>query len=220
MAGEGRLLVEVLDGVGLVTFCGRGVHNAVVPAIWRGLTEAVARLEADAAVSVLVLTGAGHTAFATDPAEPDPAFQRYGEQVPAEHADPGRAGCARLRACAKPVVARLRGECTGAGVAVALSADIRIASADAVFALTGERAASLGVERALVQAVGLAHARYLLMTGERIEAPEALRIGLVTRVVPDADLSDTVADLARQLQDRDVAALRAAKRALAVIAGG
>ncbi len=86
---------------------------------------------------------------------------------------------------------------------------------DTEFALTASRAAALDAERLLAEAVGTAQARYLLLTGERIEAPEALRIGLVTRVVPDAELSDTVADLARQLADGDADTLRACKQAIA-----
>ncbi len=221
MAGEGKVLVETMDGVGLLTFCGGGPRNVVTAPMWSALADAVERLEADAAVGVLVLTGAGHLAFATDATEPDPAFQQYGQQYgqPPRDGDEAvaRAGCERLRACAKPVVARLRGECIGAGVAVALCADIRIAGADTAFALAGTRARGLGVETLLVDAVGAAQARFLLLTGDRIEAAEALRIGLVTRVVPDGELSDAVADLARQLADGDAEAMRATKSSLAAI---
>lgn len=199
------MLVETMDGVGLVTFCGAGPQNAITAGMWAGLTEAVARLEADASVRVLVLTGAGHTAFATDGAEPDPAAER--------------AALDRLRGCDKPVIARLRGECVGAGLAVALCADIRIAATDTAFAITGPRAAELGVEKLLVDSVGAGPARFLLLTGERIETAEALRLGLVARVVPDAELSDVVADLARQLADAEPDDIRATKRALAGITG-
>ncbi len=202
---EARVLVETMDGVGLVTFCGAEPRNAITPAMWQGLGEAVARLEGDASVRVLVLTGAGHTAFATDPVEPDPAAER--------------AALERLRGCEKPVIARLRGECVGAGLAVALCADIRIAAADTDFAITGARAAELGVDKLLVDCVGAGQARFLLLTGERIETAEALRLGLVARVAPDADLSDVVADLARQLADADSEGIRATKRGLARISG-
>ena len=217
--GEARLLVETMDGVGLLTFCGDGPRNAVTPAMWQALAETVGRLQDDPAVSVLVLTGAGHLAFATDPAEPDPAYRRDRQPEEQDHrgpagASPEGAAFDRLRACDKPVLARLRGECIGAGAAVALCADIRIAAADTAFALAGWRAGELGVERLLVETVGAAQARYLLLTGERIEADEARRIGLFTRVVPDAELSDTVADLARLLADADADALAATKRAL------
>ena len=215
MAGDGRVLVETMDGVGLLTLCGGGPRNAVTPAMWAGLADAVERLEADPGVGVLVLTGAGHTAFATDPAEPDPAYWPDRQPAGDAAAGSGRAACERLRRCGKPMLARLRGECIGAGLAVALCADIRIAAADTAFALLGWRAAELGVESLLVEAVGAAEARFLLLTGERIESNEALRIGLVTRIAPDAELSDMVADLARQLADGDADAMRATKQSLA-----
>ncbi len=218
-AAGGRVLVETMDGVGLLTFCGSGPRNAFSAPMWRALAEAVQRLERDPAVRVLVLTGAGHTAFATDPLEPDPAYQPDAQPAGADDASAARAACDVLRGCGKPVLARLRGECIGAGLLVALCADIRIAATDTAFALTGARAVALGMERLLVEAVGAAQARFLLLTGERIETVEALRIGLVTRVVPDADLSDMVADLARQLADGDTEATRATKRALADQAG-
>ncbi len=218
MDGAGRVLVETMDGVGLLTVCGGGPRNAITPPMWQALTEAVERLEAVSAVCALVLTGAGHQAFATDPAEPDPGFRRYRQSAEHEDASGARSACERLRRCSKPVVARLRGECSGAGMGLALCADIRIAASDTAFALAGERAAELGVERLLVETVGAPQARFLLLTGERIEAGEALRIGLATRVVPDADLSDAVADLARQLVEGDGEAMRATKQALAGMA--
>lgn len=210
--GESRLLIETMDGVGLLTFCGGDSRNVVTEPVWRALAEAVPRLDADAEIGVLVLTGAGHLAFATDLPDPDGAYRRHGPPA-ADQA--GRDACARLLACGKPVVARLRGECIGGGLVIALCADIRIAAADTGFAITAERAAALDAEQLLAEVVGSAQARYLLLAGERIEAPEALRIGLVSRVVPDADLSDTVVDLARQLADSDAETMRACKQAIA-----
>jgi enoyl-CoA hydratase/carnithine racemase len=158
-------------------------------------------------VRVLVLTGAGHLAFATDPEGDQPDSDAHG-------ADPVRDACARLARFAKPVVARIRGTCAGAGAALILAADIRIAAEDSDFSLSAERAAVLGAEGPLVAAVGASQARFLLLTGQKIEAAEAHRIGLVHRVVPDAELSDSVADLVRLLIDRDQDVLRAAKQAL------
>ncbi len=206
---KGRVLTETMDGVGLLTFVGTDPHNALSPKMCREFAEALDRLEEDEGVRVLVLTGAGHVAFATDPDGADEEADTGAE------ADPACNMCERLARFSKPVVARIRGDCRGAGLAMVLAADIRIAAQDLDFALTAERAAALGIERAFVRVVGASQARYLLLTGERIEASEALRIGLVHRVVPDADLSDSVADLARLLVERDPEVLRGAKQALA-----
>jgi enoyl-CoA hydratase/carnithine racemase len=219
MARDGRIKSETLDGVGLLTVCGHDAKNAITPEMWTSLREALAHLEQDDGVKVVVLTGGGHEAFATDPREEDPAYETYGQGRDGEDdADPGRAGWQALAHFPKPVVARVRGECVGAGLVLALAADIRIAAADSAFAISAARAASLGAEGRLVEAVGAAEARFLLLTGERIEAPEAVRIGLVSRVVPDAELSDTVADLVRQLEDQDPETLSRAKRAIARLA--
>lgn len=216
MNDRGKVKCEMMDGVALLTFCGRDPHNAIDAAMWRSLEEAVARCEADDGPRVLVLTGAGHVAFATDVGERDPALEpaSHPDNGPDDARDPARAACARLAGCEKPLIARIRGECVGAGLVVALHADLRIAAEDSNFALTGDRALALGAERLLVRAVGDTAARHLLLTGTRIEAGEALRIGLVTRMVRDSDLSDTVADLARVLTDQPEDTTRKVKRAL------
>jgi enoyl-CoA hydratase/carnithine racemase len=203
-----------MDGVALLQFCGQDTHNAIDAAMWRALDEAIGRCEQDEGIRAIVLTGAGHVAFATDVG--DPALER-GSQPQAgadDAAEAGRAACARLARCDKPIIARIRGDCVGAGLVVALHADLRIAAEDSDFALSGARARALEAEHVLVRAVGDTAARHLLLTGARIEAAEALRIGLVTRMVRDADLSDTVADLARLLTEQPAGSARAVKRAL------
>jgi enoyl-CoA hydratase/carnithine racemase len=215
MADEGRIKTEIVDGVGLLTVCGRTARNTVTEGMWTALAGALEKLDKDDAVSLLVLTGGGHEAFGTDPVEDDPEYQEHREAAGPDGADAGKQACAALARFAKPVLARIRGECIGAGLALALAADIRIAAEDSGFAMTARRAAELDVERALVAAVGPSHARFLLLTGERVEAREALRLGLVNRVFPDAELSDQVADLVRQINDQDAAALRRAKLTVA-----
>ncbi len=115
------------------------------------------------------------------------------------------------------MIARIRGYCLGGGLAIALAADIRIAAEDSLF---GIPAARLGLAygfdglRALVDVVGPAHARMLLYTGARVDAAEAARIGLVNRVVGDAELSDIVVDLARTIADNAPLSIAAAKLAI------
>ena len=97
------------------------------------------------------------------------------------------------------MIAQIRGFCMGGGLGIAMSTDIRIASDDSQF---GIPAAKLGIAygfdmvRALVDLVGPAHAHMILMTGERFDAREAERFGLVNKVVPVAELDGTVAKLA------------------------
>ena len=222
MADRGRVVLERLDGVALLTFAGQTAFNGIDEAMWRALADAVGQCANDPSVRCVVLTGAGHVAFATDPGEPDPALQA-GTQ-PREGAavslDAARTACEALARCDRPIIARIRGECIGAGVVVALHADLRIAAQDSAFALSWDRAAALGVEPLLVRTVGDTAARFLLLTGSRIDTDEALRMGLVTRMIRDAELSDAVADLARLLVDQPEGAAASVKRALADASSG
>ena len=102
----------------------------------------------------------------------------------------------------KPLIAMIQGSCLGGGVAIAMNADIRIASEDARF---GIPAARLGLAdtpdsiRRLVHLVGPAFAKEILITARRFSAEEALRIGLVNRVVPKDSLEQTVREYARMI---------------------
>ncbi len=215
---DGKILLDIDSGVGLITFNNPEKRNAMSLAMWDGLAEALEVLERDAAVRVVVLTGAGTKAFVSGAdisqfgaARDDAAAQREYDRLTA-------AGRARLAAFPRPVIARIRGFCLGGGLAIALQADLRIAAEDSEFGIPAARlglAYSAAMVRKLVEVVGPAHARMLLYTGSRIPAREAERIGLVNRVVPDADLSDTVLDLARTIADNAPLSVRAAKLAVA-----
>ena len=215
---DGKILLDIDNGVGLVTFNNPEKRNAMSLAMWDGLAEALDVLERDAAVRVVVLTGAGTKAFVSGAdisqfgaARDDAAAQREYDRLTS-------AGRARLAGFPRPVIARIRGFCLGGGLAIALQADLRIAAEDSEFGIPAARlglAYSAAMVRKLVDAVGPAHARMLLYTGARIPAQEAARIGLVNRVVPDAELSDTVLDLARTIADNAPLSVRAAKLAVA-----
>ena len=215
---DGKVLLDTDSGVALVTFNNPDKRNAMTLAMWDGLTAALDAVAADRAVRVVVLTGAGAKAFVSgadisqfDRERADAAAQR-------EYDRRTSAARARLGACPLPVIARIRGFCLGGGLALALQADLRIAAEDSEFGIPAARLGlAYGKElvRQLVAVVGPAHARMLLYTGGRIGAREAERIGLVNQVVADADLSDTVLDLARTIADNAPLSVRAAKLAVA-----
>ena len=215
---SGRMLAEVDTGIGLITFNNPEKRNAMSLEMWQGLIEILDRFERDPAVRVVVLTGAGAKAFVSgadigqfDSQRNDAAAQRDYDRQTSE-------GRARLAAFPRPTIARIRGFCLGGGLALALQTDLRIAAEDSEFGIPAARlglAYSPAMVRQLVASVGPAHARMLLFTGNRIDAREAQRIGLVNQVVPDEDLSDTVVDLARGIADNAPLSLRAAKLAVA-----
>ncbi|RZJ06890.1 MAG: enoyl-CoA hydratase/isomerase family protein, partial [Haliea sp.] len=118
----------------------------------------------------------------------------------------------------KPVIAAVHGFCLGGGLEIALACDIRIASSDATFALPetglGLIPGGGGTQR-LPRLIGVGAALQLMMTGERIDAAEALRVGLVTRVLPDAEaLAAEALRLARLIALRPPLAIRFVRQAV------
>ena len=213
----GKMLAEVDSGIGLITFNNPERRNAMSVEMWQGLVEILDRFEADPAVRVLVLTGAGAKAFVSGADISQFDSQRADANAQQEYDRITSAARDRLGRFPRPVIARIRGYCLGGGVALALQADLRIAAEDSEFGIPAARlglAYGPAMVRQLVALVGSGHARMLLYTGTRIDAREAARIGLVNQVVPDADLSDVVVDLARTIADNAPLSIRAAKLAV------
>ncbi|OJY65345.1 MAG: enoyl-CoA hydratase [Rhodospirillales bacterium 70-18] len=214
---DGKMLAEVEDGVGLITFNQPEKRNAMSVGMWHGLTDILAEFEADDAVRVVILTGAGHKAFVSGADISQFEQNRADSNAQVEYDKVTSAGRAKLAAFPKPVIARIRGFCLGGGLGIAMQADLRIAAEDSQF---GIPAARLGIAYGwdmvsrLVSLVGQAHARTLLFTGERLDSAEAGRIGLVNRVVPDEELNETVLAMARTIADNAPLSVRAAKFAV------
>lgn len=214
---DGKMLAEVEDGVGLITFNQPEKRNAMSVNMWHGLTEILNEFEADDAVRVVILTGAGHKAFVSGADISQFEKTRADSNAQVEYDKVTSAGRARLAAFPKPVIARIRGFCLGGGLGIAMQADLRIAAEDSQF---GIPAARLGIAYGwdmvsrLVSLVGQAHARTLLFTGERIDSAEAGRMGLVNKVVPDEELNETVLAMARMIADNAPLSVRAAKFAV------
>lgn len=193
---------EVIDGVGVLTMRDTERRNAFSGEMWRQITDALGRFDGDNAVRAVVLTGAGHVAFATG--TPD-----WEQALPAFEA---------LARCRCPVIARVRGDCLGTGLVLALAADLRLGAADCAFAFPLDdhpAAVPQPVIDRLVALVGPGQAARLLLAGARIEAAEAARIGLLDSVLGDAELSDGVADLAKSICDASAEFLVAAKQGIA-----
>lgn len=202
---SGKMLAAVEDGVGLITFNQPEKRNAMSVEMWDGLAAILDAWEREPTVRVptvrvIVLTGAGDKAFVSGADISQFEKSRSNAEAQQQYDRLTSAGRAKLAACSKPVIAQIQGFCLGGGLGIAMQADIRIAAEGSMF---GIPAAKLGIAygfdmvRRLVSLVGQAHARTLLFTGERIDAQEAARIGLVNQVVPAAALEQTVAAMAR-----------------------
>jgi enoyl-CoA hydratase/carnithine racemase len=215
---DGKMLAEIEQGVGLITFNQPEKRNAMSVAMWDGLSQILDAFLTDDSVRVVVLTGAGPKAFVSGADISQFDQQRASGNAQVEYDRLTSAGRAKLAAFPKPVIARIRGFCLGGGLGIAMQADIRIAAVDSEF---GIPAAKLGIAygydmtRKLVSLIGPAHAAMMLYTGRRIDAKEAARIGLINQVTSDEELSDVVVGIARAIADNAPNSLRIGKMAVA-----
>src|SRR5690242_11893632 len=217
---DGKILQAVDDGVGIITFNNAAKRNAMSLEMWEGLGNALTELRDDPAVRVVVLVGAGDKAFVSGADISQLEKARHNAQASEEYARRSAAQRALLADYPKPTIACIKGFCLGGGMLVAMLSDIRIAAADSQF---GIPAAKLGIAygydglRHLVSLVGPSWARLLMYTGMRIGSAEALRIGLVDRVVPDAELWSATHEIALTISANAPLAIQAAKITIAQV---
>ncbi len=203
--------------IGAITLDRPSKRNAICRAMWAALPSAVALLDNDAQIRVIVVRGAGgNFAAGADIAE----FEEvYGTRERAlEYAGLMAGTMDAISGCSKPVLAAIDGICIGGGVALALACDMRFADDRASFAITP---AKLGIAycfadtHRLVQTVGAAAARDLLFSGRRIDAPAALRIKLVNELCPPGTLHAMVRDYAAVLSANSAETIKVAKSFIA-----
>ncbi len=210
---------EVSDGVLTITLNRPAVYNALTPQMSRELEDALKAARRDANIRVVVVTGAG-TAFCSGqdlkmahelmpegqpPALGDLLRQHYNSLILA------------MRRLDKPIIASVNGVAAGAGMSLALACDLRIASDRASFVQSFVKIGLVpdcGSLYALPRIVGLAKALELCLLGERIDAHEALRLGLVSRLVPADELPTAASELAARLAAGARLALGLTKRGL------
>ena len=188
--------------------------------MWEGLGHALIELRDDPDVRVVILVGAGDKAFVSGADISQFEKTRHNAAASEEYSKRSEAQRALLASYPKPTIACIRGFCLGGGMQVAMLTDIRIASDNSQF---GIPAAKLGIAygydglKHLVSLVGPSWARLIMYTGMRIEAAEALRIGLVDRVLPDAELWDATMEIARTISGNAPLAIKAAKITIAEV---
>lgn len=212
----GRIQVRVDGPVGTLVFDHEARRNAITRDMWQAIPDAAQRLDANEAVRVVVLRGAGSEAFVAGADISEFEQVRIGEGAKGYDEETEEAFAA-LAAIEKPVIALIHGFCIGGGAALALTADLRYAAEDAVLAIPPARLGlGYGIERieSLVNVVGLAHAREILFTARRFSAAEAAAMGWIHRAIPKTELDTFVADTARAIADNAPLTLRSAKRVL------
>lgn len=212
---DANLLLEKDGAVAIITFNNPKALNALTVATFNGLETMLAELEADSSVRVIIVTGAGEKAFiaggdishlASLDADGAREFALLAQRV-----------ISKLENLAKPVIAAVNGYCLGGGNELAMGCDIRIAAASARF---GQPEVKLGIipgfagTQRLVRLVGKGAAKEMIFSGEMIDAQEALRIGLVNRVVADEQLMDAAKGLASKMCDKSASAIKLSKEAI------
>jgi enoyl-CoA hydratase/carnithine racemase len=215
--GTGKLLVDVADAVAVVTFNNPSKRNALSSEMRAALPGLLDALQADVGVRVVVLTGAGEKAFVSGADISEFGERRTSPAARAEYDRGWEALNRSLRNLEKPVIAMIRGFCMGGGLLTALQADIRIASDDSQFGIPAARL-GLGYGFAgvttLVDLIGPAWTSEVLFSARRFSAAEALRMGLVNRVVPATGLRDEVLSLARGIAQNAPLTIAASKAAI------
>ena len=203
------LLYDVVDGVATITINRPERRNALSWSVIDGLRTRVAQASEDSGVRVLVLTGAGDRAFCA-------GADLTGMRADAGYAEvhDARGELARLFddlwSLGKPTIARVRGHCLAGGFGLALSCDLVVAATDATFG-TPEIDVGLWpfmITVPLCRSMAPKRALELMMTGRRIDAAEADRLGILTRLVPVDELDAAVRDLATGLAAKSPAVMR------------
>ncbi len=217
---DGKILQSVTDGVGIITFNNPEKRNAMSLEMWEGFGNALVELRDDPDVRVVIMVGAGDKAFVSGADISQFEKTRHNAEASEEYSRRSAAQRALLADYPKPTIACIRGFCLGGGMQVAMLADIRIASDNSQF---GIPAAKLGIAygydglRNLVSLVGPSWARLIMYTGMRIDSAEGLRIGLVDRVTPDADLWNATMEIATTISGNAPLAIKAAKITIAQV---
>jgi enoyl-CoA hydratase/carnithine racemase len=198
------LLVEKRGAVGWIVFNQPAKRNAINDAMWRAIPPAMQRFDADPDVRAVVFRGAGTEAFAAGADISEFEKVRSDKGAVAQYEDLLDQVLHSIQDSLKPSVAMIRGFCMGGGLEIAIACDLRYSGASGQF---GIPAAKLGLaynvegHKRLLETVGHAWAREIMFLGRRYGAQEALEMGLLHRVLPDADLEGYVNDVIRTLCD-------------------
>jgi enoyl-CoA hydratase/carnithine racemase len=198
------LRVEKKGAVGWVVFDQPAKRNALNDAMWRGIAPAMQKFDADPEVRCVAFRGAGSEAFSAGADISEFEKRRASEASVGQYDSLLDQVLHSIQDSPKPSVAMIYGYCLGGGLEIALACDLRYCAAAAQF---GIPAAKLGLaynvegHKRLLETVGHARAREIMFLGRRYKSDEALDMGLVHRVVPDAQLESHVGEVLQTLTE-------------------
>ncbi len=218
-----RLTVERDGAVATVTFNRPESRNAISLDMYQTIPDLMGGLDDDDSVAVVVLRGAGDKAFAAG-ADISEFEQVRGDASSARSYNEFVSGAEfAVERMVKPTIAMVHGFCIGGGCGIALACDLRFADTNARFAITPSKLGlvySLDSTKRLVDLVGPSRAKWVLMSGQQMDAATALRLGLADEVVDPDELPTRTYDFAGLLTTRAQYSVRTAKQIVARIQAG
>jgi enoyl-CoA hydratase len=205
---------EAKDHVAVITIARPEALNALNIDVLKALEQAITQAEADKSIYVLIITGAGKAFVAGADISQMKDFNAIEAKAFAEYAN---SIFCKIEGMSKPVIAAVNGYALGGGCELAMACDIRLAGEKAKF---GQPEVGLGITpgfggtQRLPRIVGASKAKELILTAETIGAEEALRIGLVSKVVPGEELMNTALEMANKISGNAQIAVRQSKDAI------
>src|SRR5271155_1738933 len=210
-----KMIAEKDGAIGRLIFNNPARHNAVSLEMWEAVTHIIDDFERDDAIRVIVVSGAGGRAFVSGADISEFKERRASEEAAAAYSKISEGARMRLQETLKPTIAMIRGYCIGGGLATALSCDLRIAAEGSRF---GIPAAKLGLGYAydgikkLIDIAGPAYAREIFFTARQFTGEEALRMGVINQLVPDAELETYIENYCKTIAGNAPLTVRAAKQ--------
>jgi enoyl-CoA hydratase len=215
ITGTDKIVARREGAIGFLIFNNPERRNAVSLEMWQAAGEVLRLFDADPAVRVIVLAGAGDKSFVAGADISKFEDERANAEAQENYSKVSSGMRKVLRGTGKPTVAMIRGYCIGGGMSLALSCDLRICSDDAQFGIPAARLGiGYGMEglRRLVELTGPSVAKEFIFTARRYKADAALRMGIVNEVVPAAELENTVRAWANNMAENAPLSILTAKR--------
>ena len=216
-----RMIAETDGAIGWMVFNNPARRNALSLDMWQAIPVILGHFERDPAIRVIVLKGAGDKAFISGADISQFEQQRSSADSIAQYDKIADGALAALQEVSKPTIAMIHGYCIGGGLGVALGCDLRIAADNARFGIPAARLGlgyRWGGVKKLVDLVGPAYAKEIFYTARHFTAPEAHGMGLINRMLPEADLDAYVRNYCALMAENAPLTMEAVKGVVAEVA--
>lgn len=217
------LLVEHRGGIATLTLNRPESHNAINIGMYQAIPELVAGLDKDPDVKVIVVRGAGERSFASGADITEFERERGSAAAARNYNEKVAAAEQALEGLAKPTIAMIHGYCIGGGAGLALACDLRFADTRARFAITPAKLGlvySLESTKRVVDLAGPSRAKWILMSGQQIQAQRAYELGLFDELVDPEELESFTYEFAEVITTRAQFSVRMGKEMVRRVVGG